>query len=129
MERQSAQIGPVCAPLGPSDEVLPCGLHDTTKKHARTHSLFLITREEKKMNTQCFSATAGRGLKEKRTWAQGFEPVRELHCPKTLHPLSTRTHKQNHNCEAKRNEQTSEKKNTHFLRGKEHRFVTLLENR
>lgn len=28
---------PVCTSLGPSDEVLTNGLHDTTKKHARTH--------------------------------------------------------------------------------------------
>lgn len=54
--------------------------------------------------------------KKKKNMGAGIRTCSWAALPKTLHPLSTgtssdwRTHKQNHNCEAKRNEQTSEKK-------------------
>lgn len=57
---------PVCASLGPSDEVLTSGLHDTTKKHARKHSLFLIRGEKRKNEHYVHPATAERRCKEKK---------------------------------------------------------------
>lgn len=127
---------PVCTSLGPSDEV-----HQWTTRHDKearthTHSLFLITREEKKNEHSMLLRYSREGIeKKKKNMGAGIRTCSWAALPKTLHPLSTgtssdwRTHKQNHNCEAKRNEQTSEKKNTNFLRVKEHRFLTLLENR
>lgn len=78
------------APLGPSDEVLTSGLHDTTKKHARTHSLFLITRGEEKNEHSMFLRYSGEGIERKQHGRRDSNLF--VSClPKTLHPLSTRT--------------------------------------